>query len=176
MPRNIEIKAAVKDLAIIQRLVEAIADQDPTELHQVDTFFRCNSGRLKVREFSDSPGELIYYQRPDLAGPKESLFFVSPAPDPGAMKRVLAAANGTLGVVEKRRLVYLVGQTRVHLDRVEGLGSFVELEVVLQENQTTDEGVTIVKDLMKALDIRESHLLDTAYFDLLQEGAGRRKG
>ncbi len=172
MPRNIEIKATVKDFPVIQRRVESIADQGPNELHQIDTFFHCDSGRLKVREFSDSPGELIYYQRANMAGPKESLFFVSPAPDPGAMKQVLAAANGTLGVVKKRRLVYLVGQTRVHLDRVEGLGSFVELEVVLQENQTTDDGVVIAKDLMKRLDIRESHLLDTAYFDLLQGGAG----
>lgn len=168
MPRNVEIKARVEDLSGTQRQVEAIADEGPTELHQVDTFFRCIDGRLKIREVHDPPGELIYYQRADVAGPRESVFFTTPAPDPGAMKQILAATNGLLGVVKKRRLVYMVGQTRVHLDQVEGLGVFLELEVVLDEDQTADDGIRIARGLMDALNIRESQLTEVAYFDLLQ--------
>jgi len=167
MPRNIEIKAAVEDLSGIRQHVEAVADQGPTELHQVDTFFGCSTGRLKLREFGGSPAELIYYRRSNIAGPKESSYFVTPMPDPEKMRQILDAANGRLGIVKKRRLLYLIGQTRVHLDKVEGLGSFVELEVVLQDHQTTDDGVVIAQDLMKQLDIREDQLVDTAYFDLL---------
>ncbi|RLE26913.1 MAG: adenylate cyclase [Acidobacteria bacterium] len=170
MPRNIEIKATVEDPAALQRRVEAIADQEQTELQQVDTFFQCSTGRLKLREFGDSPAELIYYQRSNKAGPKESSYFVAPVPDPGVMKQLLDAADGTLGVVKKRRLLYLIGQTRIHLDQVEGLGSFMELEVVLQDHQATDDGVVIAQDLMKRLDIREDQLVDTAYFDLLHGG------
>jgi len=170
MPRNIEIKATAEDPAALQSRVEAIADQRPTELHQVDTFFRSSTGRLKLREFGDSPAELIYYRRSNVAGPKESSYLVAPVPDPEALKQLLDASNGTLGVVNKRRLLYLVGQTRVHLDQVEGLGSFVELEVVLQDHQTTDDGVVIAQDLMKKLNIREDQLVDTAYFDLLHGG------
>jgi len=167
MPRNIEIKATVEDAAALQRRVEAIADQGPTELHQVDTFFRCSTGRLKLREFGNAPGQLIFYRRPNTTGPSESTYFLSPAPDPEALKQLLDTSNGTLGVVNKRRLLFLIGQTRVHLDQVEGLGSFMELEVVLQDHQTTDDGVVITQDLMKQLNIREDQLIDTAYFDLL---------
>lgn len=170
MPRNIEIKARVEDLPAIQRIVEEAADQGPSEFLQIDTFFYCSVGRLKVREFDDSSGQLIYYQRPDVAGPKESVYFVTPTSDPGVMKEILAAANGTRGIVRKQRLVYLIGQTRVHLDTVEGLGTFVELEVVLRDGQPTDDGVVIAKDLLKALEIRENQLVDIAYFDLLHHG------
>ena len=170
MPRNIEIKAKVTDLLSIQKRVEAIADHGPTELHQVDTFFNCKDGRLKLREFGDSPGELIYYKRPDTAGPRESVYCVSPAIDPGTLKQILSATNGTLGSVKKRRLLYIAGQTRVHLDDVEDLGVFVELEVVLRPGQTPEEGVTITQDLMKTLKIDETQLINIAYFDLLQRG------
>ena len=167
MPRNIEIKAKITDLSSVQRRVEAIADHGPTELNQVDTFFNCNDGRLKMREFSDASGVLIYYKRPDVAGPRESVYFVSPTDDPETLKEILNITNGTLGIVKKRRLLYLTGQTRVHLDDVEDLGVFVELEVVLREDQTPDDGATITRDLMKTLNIAETQLINTAYFDLL---------
>ena len=170
MPKNVEIKAAVDDLSAVQRVVETIADQGPIELHQTDTFFRCTTGRLKVRELNGASAELIYYQRSDEAGPRESVFFVLPVSEPETTKQILNASNGSLGVVKKRRLLYLIGQTRVHLDQVEGLGHFVELEVVLQGNQSTDQGVDIANGLMEALNIHEGQLVETAYFDLLQGG------
>ncbi len=168
MPRNVEIKAKLCDLSSVQGIVDGIADQGPTELNQVDTFFGCKVGRLKLREFSDDPAELIYYKRSDTAGPRESVYAVSPAPDPAILKQILNTTNGTLGIVKKRRLLYIIGQTRVHLDNVENLGSFVELEVVLRENQTTNEGVAITKTLMATLGIDETQLVSTAYFDLLR--------
>jgi predicted adenylyl cyclase CyaB len=169
MPRNIEIKARTDDRSALLRAVEAVADRGPYELHQTDTFFRCAEGRLTLREFGDSPGELISYQRADGAGPRESVYFVAPVPEPETTRRILSVSNGVLGVVKKRRLLYLVGQTRVHLDEVQGLGDFVELEVVLREGQSIDEGVVVANNLMRVLDIDPGRLIRQTYFDLLQE-------
>ena len=167
MPRNIEIKAALDDMSATQRVVETLAEHGPVELLQTDTFYRCASGRLKVREFDGAPAELIYYHRPDEAGPCESVYYVAPVSESETTKLLLEASNGSLGVVKKRRLLYLIGQTRVHLDQVEGLGHFIELEVVLEDNQSTDEGVAFADGLMEALTIGHSRLINTAYFDLL---------
>ncbi|PKU28596.1 c-jun-amino-terminal kinase-interacting protein 2 [Limosa lapponica baueri] len=80
---------------------------------------------------------------------------------------VLGQALGVLGVVRKERLLYLVGQTRVHLDSVEGLGDFLELEVVLTEEQTVEDGERVAQQLMKELGIEEQDLISGAYLDLL---------
>jgi predicted adenylyl cyclase CyaB len=169
MPRNVEIKAEVEDLAALRRRVEEIADHGPSELRQVDTFFACADGRLKLRELDGSSAQLIYYRRADQAGPRESRYLVTPIPDAGSLKQILGAACGSLGVVSKRRWLYLVGATRIHLDQVEGLGSFIELEVVLHEDQAVEQGVVIAERLMESLGIRHDQLIETAYFDLLQQ-------
>lgn len=173
MPRNIEIKARVESFSEIRRRTEFIADEGPIEIHQLDTFFHSNSGRLKLREFGDGSGELIYYRRPDQAGPKESIFSVLPVSDPGKLKSILEASNGVKGLVRKRRLLYLIGQTRLHLDTVEGLGDFLELEVVLREEQSAREGENIAEALMSKLEISGTQLIEEAYIDLLQK-EGRR--
>jgi predicted adenylyl cyclase CyaB len=71
-------------------------------------------------------------------------------------------------VVRKKRHLYLVGQTRVHLDEVEGLGEFMELEVVLRPGQSDSEGQSITQDLMILLGVRQEDLLEGAYMDLLE--------
>jgi predicted adenylyl cyclase CyaB len=170
MKRNVEIKAKVADLATVRRMVEGLADSGPMELEQEDTFFVCPRGRLKLRRFVGCPqAELIYYERPENSGPKESRYIVHPTADPEGLREVLAAAFDIRGVVRKRRAVYLVGQTRVHLDRVEGLGEFVELEVVLRPEQNSSEGITIAHELMAKIGISPNQLVDRAYIDLLQE-------
>ncbi|MBM4024803.1 MAG: class IV adenylate cyclase [Planctomycetes bacterium] len=168
MKRNVEIKAKVADLAAVRRIVEGFADSGPMELDQEDTFFKCPRGRLKLRRFAGcAQGQLIYYERPEVAGPKESRYVVHSTADADGLRDVLAAALESIGVVRKQRAVYLVGQTRVHLDRVEGLGEFVELEVVLQPEQGASEGETIARALMGRLGISASQLIDRAYLDLL---------
>lgn len=167
MPRNVEIKAALDDASATRQIIEGLADQGPIELLQTDTFFRCLTGRLKLREFEGAPAELIYYQRPDASGPSESVYFVTPISDPVTTRQILEVSNGGLGVVKKRRLLYLIGPTRVHLDQVEGLGHFMELEVVLQADQSTAEGIAVAEALMTRLEIDSGQLVDTAYFDLL---------
>jgi predicted adenylyl cyclase CyaB len=151
----------------LRRHVEPVAQRGPTLIEQEDTFFNCPEGRLKLRRFSDREGELIFYQRPDAEGPRESTYFISPTSDPQSLASVLTYAYGVRGIVRKHRTVFWVGQTRIHLDEVEGLGEFIELEVVLEEHQSTSDGVEIARKLMKDLEIEEGDLVSQAYIDLM---------
>ncbi len=167
MPTNIEIKARVADPARKRVLAEQLAGMPATILHQEDTFFPCARGRLKLRQLSEDRGELIAYQRADIAGTKQSDYLIYRTDDPTGLRATLASALGTGVVVTKTRRLFLVGQTRVHLDEVAGLGSFLELEVVLADGQSPDEGHRIAREIMAALEVSEADLIDCAYADLL---------
>jgi predicted adenylyl cyclase CyaB len=117
---------------------------------------------------------LIFYQRPDDPNPKTSEYFVAESSQPGRLRDVLARAYGVRGVVRKRRLLYRVGPTRIHLDEVEGLGSFVELEVALDGGLDETRGRAIASDLMSKLGIDHQNLVAAAYIDLLEESAASR--
>jgi len=167
MGRNVEIKARTPDLESVERRVKRVADTGPTVLIQEDTFFPCVEGRLKLRRFDAGSGELIAYARPDTEGPKASQYAIHPTDDPDGLRDLLAAALGVRGVVRKRRVLYLVGRTRVHLDRVEGLGDFVELEVVLRDDESDEEGTREAHALSASLEIGEQ--VRGAYIDMLLE-------
>lgn len=171
MPRNIEIKARLDALPPLQPRVERLADRAPIEIAQDDTFFACPGGRLKLRSFTASAGELIFYERPNVAGPKESRYVLSATAEPDTLRTVLTAAYGVVGRVVKRRTLYLIGRTRVHLDRVEGLGNYLELEVVLREGESSAAGVAEAEALLKRLDIGPERLVAAAYVDLLAVSA-----
>jgi predicted adenylyl cyclase CyaB len=168
MPRNVEIKARVDDLQALHERAAALAGHEPTEIRQDDTFFRCPAGRLKLREFADGTGELIFYQRTDQAGPKQSFYVRSPVADPRSLRECLEQAYGIVGRVRKTRWLYLAGRTRIHLDRVEGLGDFIELEVVLNDDEPLAAGEQEARSLMEKLGIEEAQLVEAAYVDLLR--------
>jgi len=167
MPTNIEIKARLADLPKTTALVVPLSDTPPQTLHQRDTFFRCPHGRLKLREITRGHAELISYTRPDSAAAKSSDYEITPVAEPELLKAVLTRALGVTQTVVKTRVLYLIGQTRVHLDSVEGLGDFLELEVVLRPGQDVAEGRAIADDLMRRLGIRDDDLCSTAYADML---------
>ena len=114
MARNVEIKARVRDWGGLVERVERLAAGAPEVQAQEDTFYRRASGRLKLRVLAPDRGTLICYQRDDAAGPKTSRYLVAPTQDPSSLAEVLAMALGVRGVVRKERLLYWVGQTRVH--------------------------------------------------------------
>lgn len=172
MARNVEIKARVRDLKSVRERAEALSDSPLVVLEQVDTFFNVPDGRLKLRVFPDGKGELIAYRRPDAVGPKTSEYFVYRTPHPEGLADLLTRALGVRGVVRKRRLLYLAGPTRIHLDEVEGLGAFLELEVVLAEGQPEDEGEAIARRLLAELGVRDEDRVAAAYIDLLEERTG----
>ena len=124
---------------------------------------------MKLRQSSDGSGELIFYERSDQAGPKESSYSRCACPEPKAVSAVLGQALGVRGVVEKRREVFIIGRTRIHLDDVRGLGSFLEIEVVLDDGEAAAAGEQVARELLAAFGVPASALVARAYIDLLEE-------
>lgn len=172
MPTNIEIKARAHDFERQQNLAARIADGPVEVLVQEDTFYQVKQGRLKLRVLGPARGELIYYEREDRSGPKSSHYRVFPTQKPEALHTALTRVLDTVGTVKKTRHLYHRGQTRIHLDDVEGLGLFLELEVVLRDDQSAAEGQAIATELMQALEVREMDLIASAYLDLLSRSPG----
>ena len=173
MPTNIEIKARARNFTDLRRRAEALSDSPVQVISQEDTFFQTARGRLKLRQVSPEHGQLVYYERTDAFGPKRSDYILAGTSEPSALITALTAALGVRGIVRKRRYLYLVGQTRLHLDEVEGLGEFIELEVVLRPEQSDAEGQAIAQDLMGRLGVQEEDLLEGAYMDLLEGREGK---
>jgi adenylate cyclase class IV len=168
MPSNIEIKARVRDPAAFLARAREIAGAPEEILHQKDTFFRVDTGRLKLREFPDGAGELIAYLRPDREKPAASRYAIHPTGDPAGLLSVLRRALPVRGIVLKTRFLLLAGRTRIHLDEVQDLGSFMELEVVLAEGDCPTAGEREAARLMAALGVGEEDLVKEAYIDLLE--------
>ena len=172
MPRNIEIKARIDSVEALLPRAHAVAGGEPERIEQDDSFFNVPQGRLKLRQFADGTAELIHYHRADETEAKASDYVRVPAPDPAALREALTRACGLRGRVQKQRWLLLAGQTRIHLDRVFGLGDFMELEVVLHEGQSDAEGAAIAQALMRDLGLGDAPRLAGAYLDLqLQPGA-----
>jgi len=163
MARNVEIKARLSDLAATLERVREMADQGPIEIEQDDTFFNCDAGRLKLRQLSPDEGSLIFYRRINQTGPKESI-----------VRHPLQIAYGEGGRVVKHRTLFHIGRTRIHIDQVKGLGSFLELEVMLSDGELIEAGVTEAEKIMKNIGIVPSQLIDKAYVDLLVEAQNTR--
>lgn len=167
MNSNVEIKARLRDAERFRNLAKSITDQPERILHQEDLFFRVPRGRLKLRVLAPDVGELIYYERPDHQGPKQCQYRIYRTTDPAGLKATLALSLDPIGLVRKRRTLFMSGQTRIHLDEVEGLGDFMELEFVLCPGQNPGEGQRACRELMEKLEIRDEDLQDVAYIDLL---------
>ena len=174
MPRNVEIKARIESVETLKPIAAGIADDAQVKIFQDDTFFRCPSGRLKLRTFSDDSGELIYYRRADERGPKESFYLVSQTAMPAILRESLSLAYGETGRVRKHRTLFLIGRTRIHLDIVENLGHFLELEVVLASDESVEQGVAEANRLMKLLGVQPSQLIEGSYVDLLSRKTNER--
>ena len=172
MKSNVELKARLRVAQRQGLRVARLATSKPQHMQQVDTFFHVASGRLKLRELAADRAELIYYHRPDGPGPTLSSYTRVKTDEPGLLKQLLTQALGVRGVVRKDRVLYWVDQTRVHLDDVYDLGNFIELEVVLRDGQTMEEGNRIAMEIMGQLDIHEDDLIDCAYIDLLDHVQG----
>lgn len=166
---NIEIKASSDDHDSIRRVLSERGARHVGEDHQVDTYFNVPAGRLKLRE-GTIENSLIYYKRSDQAGPKRSdVLLVRLQPDPN-LKDLLSASNGVKVVVDKRREIWFDDNVKIHLDRVESLGTFVEIEAIDADGthsaETLEEQCTFFMDLFH---IQAHDLIERSYSDLLLE-------
>jgi len=171
MPANIEIKAFLSNPSRAAEIAVRLSGSPPRIIPQQDVFFRSENARLKLRILGPDSGELIRYERTDLPDARRSQYQIARTSDPQALLEILTATLGAVGTVRKTRHLYLVGQTRVHIDEVEGLGSFLELEVVLQPEQTDAEGRRIAAQLLSEFAIEPGNLIGQAYVDLLRAKA-----
>lgn len=169
MPSNIEIKAVLTDRIAAEAVAVRLSDAEPQTFQQEDFFFACDGARLKLRVFAPDRGELIRYERADKAETRRSSYVIARTSDPANLLDILTATLGRVGVVRKIRTLYLIGQTRAHLDQVEGLGEFLELEVVLRPGQREEEGQRIAAALLAAFGITKELMIAEAYVDLLRQ-------
>jgi len=173
--RNIEIKARVRSLAEAERTASRLAGPEPhAVLVQNDTYFNVSSGRLKLREQSDettgeSIAQLVYYNRPDETGPRGCDYEIARVSEPEKMAHLLGSALGVEVVVAKRRTLYLYENVRIHLDRVDNLGEFIEFEAVMPEGEPDGSGESVVRRLIDEFSLKTEDLVEVSYCDLLRE-------
>jgi len=165
---NVEIKAKCFHPQQVEAfLLNANARFVGTD-QQTDIYFNCPNGRLKLRR-GTIENNLIFYYRPDTKGPKQSSFQLTPVADGGAMQALLTEALGVAITVEKTRRIYYLQNIKVHLDELEGLGSFVEIEAgnITNPAKTVDDLQAQCHALMLAFGIEDSHLIDKSYSDMV---------
>jgi len=170
---NIEYKVRVDGFENIhKRLIDCGAKKQGT-LIQVDTYFTVQSGSLKLREIDEQTCELIYYQRSDIGDSRLSLYEIVPLGCDAAqkMRAILATSVGTRTVVKKDRELWLHENTRIHLDQVEGLGTYIELETVVGD-RTEDEARAEHCTVLQALDLQQYEKCPFSYGDLLETQMG----
>ena len=169
--RNVELKARLPDIAWARQVAGGLATARLPDQHQVDTYFVCRYGRLKLREIDGVRAELIGYERPDQQAPKASHYRLVPVSDAAAMKQLLAETLGIRLVVEKRREIYLHHHVRIHLDRVVGLGAFMEFEAVLGPEDDVAQGEAQLRSLQSLFGIAAADLITGSYADLAEAAA-----
>ena len=171
---NIELKARLPSPDAAYETARGLCEKDPDAvLHQTDTYFVVPAGRLKLREIvtrgSDArSAELIFYERADDAGPKTCEYEITPVAEPDGLTRTLAAALGVRTVVVKERTLFLYKNVRIHLDRVETLGAFLEFEAVMSDGVPEEQGEPLVAELMKRFGLSEGDLVRESYVDLVE--------
>lgn len=171
MAANIEIKARCADGDRIRARLDQLGVMAEGLDDQTDTFFDVPRGRLKLRESRLYGNYLIPYWRPDQQEAKHAEYILLPVADVQACKELLGRMFGIKGVVKKQREVYLHQNVRIHLDEVQNLGAFIELEAVMHEGDTLEANQQKIAALVQLLDIRSEDLIAGAYLDLL---AGKR--
>jgi adenylate cyclase, class 2 len=169
--RNLELKARCADLAHAEEIARRLGAAPGGTLQQVDTYFQTPSGRLKLRQLNRGSGELIYYERSEDSAVRWSNYFTAPVADCAALRDVLARAYGLRLEVGKSRMLYLYRGARIHLDRVERLGAFLEFEVPVESDTEaeSDRARLIMRELMSGFGLQPGDAIRASYADLLQE-------
>jgi predicted adenylyl cyclase CyaB len=165
--QNVEFKARVKDLEEVEKKLLTLHPRLIGIDHQIDTYFHTPIGRLKLRE-GNIENALIHYERADIAGSKESKILLYQHTGDPALKKILTKTLGVKIVVDKYRKIYFIDHVKFHFDEVEGLGRFLEVEVI------DANGTMPLSDLQTTCDhyreffgIEPADLVKGSYSDLL---------
>jgi len=166
----VELKARVDDLDLIRKKLIHLRARHVGTFRQTDVYFEVPEGRLKLREVEGyNEAELVYYERENIAGPKRSDVFILKVPKPAFFKALLGKALQVRATVDKTREIYRYRGTKIHLDRVEGLGNFVEFErETTADPELMKKNEQKLKTLMEKLGISPESLVKLSYGDLIQ--------
>ncbi|MFA6227647.1 MAG: class IV adenylate cyclase [Patescibacteria group bacterium] len=168
---NIEIKAKSNNHEKVRELLKSNNADFRGVDHQIDTYFKVNHGRLKLRE-GNIENYLVYYERENKEGPKQSDVILFKSDPESSLKLILVNANGILTIVDKKREIYFMGNVKFHIDTVEKLGTFVEIEAIDEDGSIgKNKLLEQCKEYLKLFDIPESDLISVSYSDLLIEKA-----
>ncbi|MBI4547902.1 MAG: class IV adenylate cyclase [Ignavibacteriae bacterium] len=165
MPKNLEVKVTISSFNKALDIARSLGASYVGEIHQVDTYFGVQQGRLKLREANDKNAELIFYDRDEHSTQRVSYFQIYPINSPQQLKQILAEALGNLAIVEKKRKVFLYDSTRIHIDDVKGLGGFLEFEVPI--HTTLESATKVMNYLIDQFRIDESDFISVSYLDLM---------
>ena len=167
--KNVEIKARCEFPEKVEKiLLENGADYKGLD-HQTDTYFNVKNGRLKMR-IGNIEQSLIFYDRPNIKGPKKSTFNLYRSDDLEALKPLLISSLGIMVEVKKHRKIFFIDHVKFHIDEVDGLGNFVEIEVGdLNDTKTVDELQNLCDFYIKLLGVKEENLINISYSDMLLE-------
>ena len=166
---NFELKARCMDLLPCEKKLRQLNPVFTGEDIQTDTYFNVPQGRLKLRE-GNIENNLIFYQRDNQSGPKGSHFHLSKTPDPPGLRTLLSACLGVKISVRKKREIYYIKNVKFHIDVVEGLGSFIEIEAGnVLANLSEDELSQQCHFYMKELEIKQEDLITNSYSDMLYQ-------
>ena len=164
---NIEIKARCKEPGVIRKYLKNKQAEFKGVDNQVDTYFNIANGRLKLREGNIENG-LIYYERNDDLGAKESNFQLVSIPDAKALKDILSKSLGIKIIIEKKREIYFIDNVKFHIDEIAGLGSFVEIEASdLYRNISKAELQSQCNFYLSELRIKNEDFIPVSYSDML---------
>lgn len=166
---NIEFKAKANNIEALEEKLLSLNPQFIGEDHQKDTYYNVNTGRLKLRE-GNIENALIWYQREDVGGAKQSdILLYKHAPD-DALKNILIKLHGVKIIVDKIRKIYFVENVKFHFDRVEGLGTFVEVEAI---DSNGEIGIEKLKEqcnfYINFLEIKTEDFMKKSYSDMMME-------
>ena len=165
MPRNLEIKARIDNVKLAQTIAQSINATYAGVLHQVDTYFIVQQGRLKLREIIDSHSELIYYLREETSVQRKSDYEIHPVHNGLSLKRILEHSLGIAATVQKTRTLFLYGDARIHIDEVKELGSFLEFEVPVLDSHSAAEQT--MQFLIEKFNIQKTDFLHHSYLDMM---------
>lgn len=167
--QNIELKARLRHYKAAREMATKHATAEGGVLFQTDTYFCCSAGRLKLREQNDTQAELISYDRVNRTDTRPSHYRITAIPEPSTLKAILADSLGIRVVVRKQRELFFYHNVRIHLDRVESLGDFLEFEAVVEKHRSEELAVhhDRVGWLRDQFGIQQDDLIASSYSDML---------
>ena len=164
MPQNLELKARIASVSNAVRVVHRLKAQRKGVLRQRDIYFKVSRGRLKLRTINNRSAELIFYKRPNKKGCRYSEYFILPVSNAKLTNELCSAAFGQKVIVDKKRRLFLFKNSRIHLDEVHGLGTFVEFEVLVKHGKR--QAQKLLELLSVEFGIQRTATIAVSYSDL----------